>query len=635
MSRFIGLAVILLLLATHVLQATAGDFLIRKKTASGTAADNRNAATASIASVQVAGEPLSAAASAAYLQTVDNLGTASLQSVEATARQAGGGTATTLGIANVVVIQKSNETQEQLQQRLGNDVVVLETKDEMMVPPTPPIDPNAATASVQSSTVKNWGIAKMRVIEARNTHGVRGSGVKVGVIDTGVDAAHSLISSNVERNLSRDFRTGTNALVDAHGHGTHVSGIIASTNDEIGAAPAATIVALRVTDDAGFANVQDMLRALEYAITDARVQVVNISMGSADPRPEIQDAWEDLFAAAHDAGICVCVATGNGGRTNPSNVLSPGSVFDTDPKRYGIAVGATTATDVRADFSTGNGNRPDVVAPGDFIDSLRPGGSTTQMSGTSQATPHVSGVLALAYSLPAASRKSPTEYRQLLKNTAVGISGNSALVGGGRVDAAAFLSAINNGPPIPPVPNPCPRMATGVTPEEHKKNIETLTTIRDFWTKLNSPPAAGATPPSAPEVKPPVATTPETSQTEEQLKLIREILLPIALESADQRVSHAYQDLEKAREALAKIGQPSEMEEAPILKQIEDAETILVDATVTDAEKVKAARESLSAAKLAMQKLRDYKIASKRVTELETRHKDAEEALKSLQKSSK
>lgn len=354
MSKSFHFAAALLILAGLSCEATAGDFLIRRRTASATAVQNRNAAMASIASIQAAGQPLSDAASSAYLQSVDNLGTASLQSVETMAKQAGGGSATTLGIANVVVIQDSTETLEQLQGRLGADVVVLETKDEPMVPPTDPTDPNAATASVQSSAVTNWGIAKMKVVEARSRHGVRGSGVKVGVIDTGIDATHPLISGNVERTLSRAFRTGTNALSDGHGHGTHVSGIIASTNEEIGVAPAATIVALRVTDNAGNADVLDMFRALEYAISDARVQVVNISMGSTDQRPEILDAWEDLFAAAHDAGISVCVATGNDGRTNRNLVRSPGSVFDTDAKRYGIAVGATTANDVLTDFTTGN-----------------------------------------------------------------------------------------------------------------------------------------------------------------------------------------------------------------------------------------------------------------------------------------
>ncbi len=631
-----GVAMVLFLLLAHC-SADARDFIVRKKTATAESQQNRSAAIAGFSSVLSDGRPLSEDAAATYLSQVQALGVASLAGVQNLIHDEGAGDTVALGIANVLVVSNSSETREQLQARVGNDFVVTETKDERMIPETPPTDATAAGV-LQASTVTNWGLAKSRVTDARTQHDFKGDGVKVAVIDTGIDANHRLISANVDRTLSRSFRPGVNTFADPHGHGTHVAGIIAATDENIGAAPKAKIVALRVTDNAGNANVADMLRALEYAIADARVQIVNISMGSPDTsRREINDAWQDLFAAAHDAGICVCVAAGNDGLTDPRLVRSPGSVFSrNDSARYGITVGATTANDMLTRFTTGNGDRPDLVAPGDHIVSLRPGQGTIPVSGTSQATPLASGILAIAYSMPETFRKTPSEYRQLLRVTAQKIDGSPARLGAGRVDALAFLNAIDrrHGSDSPRQPD----RYTGVRPEEHQRNIETLTAIRDFWRNTNL------------QIKPPAADEDgngeigngktitdvdneqqdEFSPAAEELRLIRQILLPMAIDQATMRLERIQHRIDQTRNSLNELPDIPEMTLEEIERERNRALSMLEDPEVDDLAEIREAREALAAANEQIQNLQKRRKLDIELTELQAKADMAESVLNEL-----
>jgi len=269
-----------------------------------------------------------------------------------------------------------------------------------------------------------------------------GSGIGVAVIDSGIynhpdlNAANSRKSRVVYR---QSFIGG--ALNDDFGHGTHVAGIVAgngTSSDQQGAfrtfkgiAPNANILDLRVLDQNGASNDSVVIAAIQKAVqlkSKYNVRVINLSLGRQVFEGCSQDPLCQAVEAAWKSGIVVVVAAGNLGREGYSTILSPGSA------PHAITVGAmkTEATmnpsdDHIASYSSrGPTNidliaKPDVVAPGNLVDSLLAPGSTLvndypgnivpassytnaavtgtplyfQLSGTSMATPVVSGAAAL------------------------------------------------------------------------------------------------------------------------------------------------------------------------------------------------------------------------------------------------
>lgn len=231
-----------------------------------------------------------------------------------------------------------------------------------------------------------------------------GNTVLVAVIDTGIDYTHPDLMINYAGGM--DFVNGDGDPMDDHGHGTHVSGTIAAslanvTGDPaaeegvVGVAPNARIVAYKVCDAAG--NCSDF--AIEQAIAQAisvGARVINMSLGG----PEISQSLTDAVQDAWNAGIVIVAGAGNDGNTNrfyPAalpNVISVGA-FDEDHRR--------------ATFSN-YGDWVDISAPGNVILSSYPmaqcvasgipgdAGCYNYLSGTSMATPHVSGAAALVWS---------------------------------------------------------------------------------------------------------------------------------------------------------------------------------------------------------------------------------------------
>jgi serine protease len=277
----------------------------------------------------------------------------------------------------------------------------------------------------------------------------QGAGVIVGIIDSGVRQDLS--------DLSRvDFLPGYNAITgtpggsDDNGHGTHVCGTIAqSTNNGIGCAgiaPSARILSVKALDANGKGSNFTIGSGLRYAV-DHGAQVINMSIGGVSSRT-LQDAVQ--YAVAH--GVTLCCATGNSGA---------GQI--TYPARYPgvIAVGALNAQGQRASFSQ-YGSGLSLVAPGEDILQQTFSRKTGKAgyyyySGTSMATPHVTGVAALVKSL--APKISPADLKKLLMDTArdVGAAGYDPLTGAGRLDASAACERARgragSGPSVPlPVP---------------------------------------------------------------------------------------------------------------------------------------------------------------------------------------
>ncbi|MFC3505507.1 S8 family serine peptidase [Micromonospora krabiensis] len=221
--------------------------------------------------------------------------------------------------------------------------------------------------------------------------GFDGTGVTVGVLDTGIDATHPDFAGRLA--AVRDF-TGGGDPSDAVGHGTHVASTIvgsgaASGGRYRGVAPGATLVVGKVcaTNDC---QDSDIIAGMQWAAPQARV--VNVSLGGTDT-PDLDPLETAVQDLSERYGTLFVVAAGNEGK--PKSVMSPASADDA------LAVAAVDADDQRAYFSArgprvgDNHIKPEISAPGVDIVAAAPGGGYVPMSGTSMATPHVAGSAAI------------------------------------------------------------------------------------------------------------------------------------------------------------------------------------------------------------------------------------------------
>ncbi|MGW2835305.1 S8 family peptidase [Streptomyces sp. NPDC001286] len=234
--------------------------------------------------------------------------------------------------------------------------------------------------------------------------GYTGKGVKVAVLDTGVDTTHPDLKSQVV--ASKNFTAATDAT-DHFGHGTHVASIVAGTGAKSGGkykgvAPDAQILNGKVLDDTGSGDDSGILAGMEWAAAQG-ASVINLSLGGYDT-PEIDPLEAEVNKLSADKGVLFAIAAGNAG---PQSIGSPGSAD------AALTVGAVDKKDKLADFSStgprvGDGAiKPDVTAPGVDITAAAAKGSVIDkevgekpegyltISGTSMATPHVAGAAAI------------------------------------------------------------------------------------------------------------------------------------------------------------------------------------------------------------------------------------------------
>lgn len=234
--------------------------------------------------------------------------------------------------------------------------------------------------------------------------GYTGKGVKIAVLDTGVDADHPDLKTQVIE--SKNFSTAADAN-DHFGHGTHVASIAAGTGAKShgkykGVAPDAKILNGKVLDDSGSGDDSGILAGMEWAAGQG-ADIVNLSLGGQDT-PGIDPLEAEVNKLSTEKGILFAIAAGNEG---PESIGSPGSAD------AALTVGAVDGNDKLADFSStgprvGDGAiKPDVTAPGvDITAAAAPGSVIDQevgenppgyltISGTSMATPHVAGAAAI------------------------------------------------------------------------------------------------------------------------------------------------------------------------------------------------------------------------------------------------
>ena len=232
----------------------------------------------------------------------------------------------------------------------------------------------------------SWGLDRIDQrtlpLDGNITRRVNGLGVTAYIIDTGIYAGHSEFVGRVATGYTAvNDGNGTN---DCQGHGTHVSGTVAGTS--FGVAPMATLVPVRVLDCAGSGSTAGVIAGIDWMIANHAAgvpAVANMSLGGgASP------ALNDAVARAVADGIVMAVAAGN--ENADACGVSPAS------EPLAITVGATEANDARAYYSN-YGTCVDIFAPGSAIVSAATSSPTASrtLSGTSMATPHVTGAAAL------------------------------------------------------------------------------------------------------------------------------------------------------------------------------------------------------------------------------------------------
>ncbi|MBW4688289.1 MAG: S8 family serine peptidase [Komarekiella atlantica HA4396-MV6] len=274
----------------------------------------------------------------------------------------------------------------------------------------------------------NWGADLVKAPEVW-AQGYTGQGVVVAVVDTGVDYNHEDLKNNIWTNTKEiagnsidddgngyiddvygwNFANNNNNIQDNNGHGTHISGTIAGENNNYGVtgiAYDAKIMPVKVLNESGSGSSTSVANGIYYAV-DNGADVINLSLGSNYSNRTLKSAVE----YASSKGVIVVMAAGNDGESLPDY-----------PARYanksGIAVGAVDKNNTIADFSNRSGSNEItyVTAPGVGIYSSVPGNQYGRYSGTSMATPHVAGVVALM--LSANPNLTDAQVRQIVTETA-------------------------------------------------------------------------------------------------------------------------------------------------------------------------------------------------------------------------
>lgn len=223
---------------------------------------------------------------------------------------------------------------------------------------------------------------------------IRGNGVVVAVLDSGCQMDHPALQSKIigGYNFTKDYGSDPKNFSDNSGHGTHVCGTIAAGNKSanvVGVAPGVKLLVLKVVNSYGKGETKWAVRAIDYAIkwrgpNGERVRVISMSLGGRDNDPNLHRAVKDAIS---NNIVFVCAA-GNYGNTDLRNhPIYPGSYKEV------IQVGSINLDGEISDFSNSNSGIA-LYAPGENILSTHPNGYAV-LSGTSMATPHVSGSIAL------------------------------------------------------------------------------------------------------------------------------------------------------------------------------------------------------------------------------------------------
>lgn len=288
---------------------------------------------------------------------------------------------------------------------------------------------------IRSKPFIPWGIRHIQAPMVWKT--ATGREIRIGVIDTGADYSHPDLRDSIGGGVNLIYRHLP--PMDDNGHGTHISGTIAARAGQgmSGIAPHAKIYAVKAFDHNGTSFVTDIVKGIDWCVSHG-MHIINMSFGMKTYSPALEAAVRN----AGKAGVIIIASSGNEGKKG----------FIDYPARFPstIAVGATGRNGGIAGF-TNRSHMIDIYAPGERIVSTWLNGRYQELSGTSMATSHVSGVVALMLALkPGMSLSS---LLAAMQRSSMPISSSARKAGFlGEVNAIRAMRAMNRRKPRAPSP---------------------------------------------------------------------------------------------------------------------------------------------------------------------------------------
>ena len=305
-----------------------------------------------------------------------------------------------------------------------------------MLPEKPSIvslNPIRWTSEPTTVATDLWDLKLLDVPHVWSHYGVRGEGVNVFIIDSGIDARHSAFAHHPNI-VTRSFLPGVNNSMDGTGHGTWVAGKIAGMG--VGIAPRVNLTCLRVFDESGTGTSEFTTKALQWILDNVSTpHLINMSLGGMTPN----ESQKEVIGQLSDKGALVVAAMGNYGSSEP---MYPAG-FD----RL-LAVGAVNKNKELASFSNYGAN-VDIVAPGVACYSTYLDKKFRAMDGTSMSTPIVTGMLALGMSFLIQHKFDVVSIRgavfTALQQTAtdLGARGRDDKFGWGMVNGSKFMANLH------------------------------------------------------------------------------------------------------------------------------------------------------------------------------------------------
>jgi len=311
-------------------------------------------------------------------------------------------------------------------------------------------------------------------------YNIDGAGVRICIVDTGIDTDHIMYADRIDLSASYDFYNNDPDPEDDHGHGSHCAGIAAgATGLSVdfgcgsgsqpfqGVAPAATLISEKVLNQFGGGFDSDIVAGIDHcadqSASGAQADVISMSIGTGNYSGPCNHVWAVAANNAVANGVVAVAASGNESNTNSMgspacgiDVIAVGAVYKADYPtcednttnwNWGSCIDIAPQADDIVCFSN-QSDYLDVAAPGANIwsaSNAAGGTSIVGMSGTSMACPHVSGLAALVIEAdPAAT---PAEVRQIIRDGAIdlGPPGFDRAYGYGRIDVLNTLALVSSG----------------------------------------------------------------------------------------------------------------------------------------------------------------------------------------------
>ena len=323
--------------------------------------------------------------------------------------------------------------------------------------------------AVQAHLDESTGIIKALDGDLEGLGGPDGTGVRVCIVDTGINKDHTAFKDRVDAGAGKDFVNNDADPNDDNGHGTHVAGItLGALAGYPGVARGATLIGVKVLNSAGGGSGSDVIAGIDHCAGPANADVINLSLGGGSFSGTCDS--ETIAVAGNNAvnnGVVVVASSGNSGTSNAmgspacgSKVIAVGATYDqacgsaswclaSNFIRCTQSCTDNTAVDLVTCFSN-KSSELDVTAPGCYTSSANRSNDNGVIDycGTSQASPHVAGLAALL--LDQDVSLTPAQVRQLIRDGAEdkGPSGFDPAYGYGRINAVNSLSLVGPADPV-------------------------------------------------------------------------------------------------------------------------------------------------------------------------------------------